>query len=125
MQIKKQTRQDLAANLFCEHPFAQASISPSLYCSYQHVGRVSADKSMSCCQLSAVSKKNYGGAGFHTSHSPTRCPALPRAQIPFWQLEGCRWGRGKKKKISVHFEVGECDDRKRKKKSLQLFFCGG
>lgn len=63
--------------IYSVHASCSASIRLRLYRSTRHIGTVSADTSMSCrFSSSAVSKKDSGGAGFHTSHSTH---SLPRA----------------------------------------------
>lgn len=115
--------------IYSVHASCSASIRPRLYRSTRHIGTVSADTSMSCrFSSSAVSKKDSGGAGFHTSHSPTRCPALPPAQLPCWWLQPGAWrlrGIGNKKSLCGVFSLrGKSVRRRACCRGRRGVFCG-
>lgn len=104
--------------IYSVHASCSASIRLRLYRRTRHIGTVSADTSMSCrFSSSAVSKKDSGGAGFHTSHSTH---SLPPAQLPCWRLQPSAWrlrGRGNKKSLCGVFSLwGESVRRSNEKK---------
>lgn len=93
--------------IYSVHALCSASIRLRLYGCTWHIGTVSADTSMSCrFSSSAVSKKEALVFTLHTQ--PTRCPALPPAQLPCWRLQPSAWrlrGLGNKKSLCGIFSL--------------------